>query len=500
MAPERLSCGVEEAADAAARVRALVPPGASVAAEVAEIVAAVRERGDAAVIEYERRFGGAKIAGAEAGGSEAAGGGGEVAGGGAGGAEAGGGEARGGGAGGGGAGGGGPPTGPARAVRGRGVAPPLRVPDAALAAALDDLDPAVRTGLEVAIENVRAVAQAGLDQEAGAVLPEGHTVTLREVPVRRAAVYAPAGRHPYPSSVVMGAVTARVAGVENVFVATAPHPVILAACALSEVDAVFRMTGAHAIAALAYGTESVPRVDVIVGPGSLWVQEAKRQVAHRVGIDGFAGPSDLTVIASAGADAEALALDLKAQAEHGEGSLTVAVSDDEGILAALEAAALAGAERAGREAAGAVRAGGERAAAPAGVEPAGPGIGALVHAAGMDAALAFAEALAPEHLQLAGAEAEKLAPRVRSAGCLFVGSQAGTAFGDYVAGSNHTLPTEGAARFASGLNVRHFRRRMAEVRLNDAAPALARAGAPIARAEGFEWHARSMEFRQNQSP
>jgi histidinol dehydrogenase len=125
---------------------------------------------------------------------------------------------------------------------------------------------------------------------------------------------------------------------------------------------------------------------------------------------------------------------------------------------------------------------------------------ARVHAADMDAALAFAEALAPEHLQLAGQQAEALAPRVRSAGCLFVGDQTGTAFGDYVAGSNHTLPTEGAARFASGLNVRHFRRRMAEVRLNDAGPALARAGVPIAEAEGFEWHARSMALRQTKAP
>jgi histidinol dehydrogenase len=169
------------------------------------------------------------------------------------------------------------------------------------------------------------------------------------------------------------------------------------------------------------------------------------------------------VIASTGADTEALSLDLQAQAEHGEGSLTVAVSHSGDILDALDAQF-------------------------------------LIHAADMDAALAFAEALAPEHLQLAGQQAEELAAKVRSAGCLFVGNAAGTAFGDYVAGSNHTLPTEGAARFASGLNVRHFRRRMAEVRLNDAAPALARAGVPIARAEGFERHAASMVLRQNPRP
>ena len=328
-----------------------------------------------------------------------------------------------------------------------------------LAAALDALDPDVRAGLKRAAANVRAVAEAGLDDEAEVTLPEGQTIRLREVPVRRAAVYAPGGRHPYPSSVIMGAVTARAAGVDEVVVAAPGHPVILAAAALCGADEVYRMGGAQAIAALAYGTETIRPVDVIVGPGSLWVQEAKRQVSGFVGIDGFAGPSDLTIIASEGADPEPLRLDLMAQAEHGEGSLVVAVSDDEALLDALE-------------------------------------VGVTVRA-DMEAALAFAEALAPEHLQLAGEAAEQLAPRVRSAGCLFVGIESGTAFGDYVAGSNHTLPTDGAARFASGLNVRHFRRRMAEVRVGPAAPALARAGAPIARAEGFEHHAASMEIREN---
>jgi histidinol dehydrogenase len=220
------------------------------------------------------------------------------------------------------------------------------------------------------------------------------------------------------------------------------------------------MGGAQAIAALAYGTETVPAADVIVGPGSLWVQEAKRQVSGDVGIDGFAGPSDLTVILSEGADPVPLRLDLLAQAEHGEDSLVVAVSDDAALLDALGGVAL------------------------------------VVLADDMDAALALSEALAPEHLQLAGASAEALAPRVRRAGCLFVGGETGTAFGDYVAGSNHILPTAGAARFASMLSPRHFSRRMAEVRIDaDAAAKLARAGAPIARAEGFEWHARSMEAR-----
>ena len=389
----RLECTVEDAAEVAGRVRRSVAE----TVDVAPILAAVRERGDRALAEYEERFGDGT---------------------------------------------------------------PIAVGRDELQAALEALDPDVRAGLKRAAANVRTVAEAGIDPEAEVTLPEGQTVRLREVPVRRAAVYAPGGRHPYPSSVVMGAVTARAAGVDEVVVAAPGHPAILAAAALCGADEVYRMGGAQAIAALAYGTETIRPVDVIVGPGSLWVQEAKRQVAGVVGIDGFAGPSDLTIIASGGADPEPLRLDLLAQAEHGEGSLVVAVSDDEALLDALA-------------------------------------VGVTVRASDLDAALAFAEALAPEHLQLAGEAAEQLAPRVRSAGCLFVGIASGTAFGDYVAGSNHTLPTDGAARFASGLSARHFRRRMAEVRVGPAAPALARAGAPIARAEGFEHHAASMEIRDN---
>jgi histidinol dehydrogenase len=397
----RRSCTAADAPRLAAEVRRGVRGGASVADSVRQIVAAVRSGGDRALLEYEERFGGGGA---------------------------------------------------------------LLVAREELDAALRGLDPHVRAGLDVAIENVGLVAEAGVDRDAEARLPQGHTVRLRDVPVRSAAVYVPAGRNPYPSTVVMGAITARAAGVHEVVVASGDHPAILAACAMCGVDAVFRMGGAQAIAALAYGTETVPAVDVIVGPGSLWVQEAKRQVSGDVGIDGFAGPSDLTVILSAGADPAPLKADLLAQAEHGEDSLVVAVSDDAALLDALD------------------------------------GVAIEVLASDIDAALAFSEALAPEHLQLAGAAAEALAPRVRRAGCLFVGGESGTAFGDYVAGSNHTLPTGGAARFASGLSTRHFRRRMAEVRLGGAAASLARAAAPIADAEGFPRHAESLRIRENPRP
>jgi histidinol dehydrogenase len=359
---------------------------------------------------------------------------------------------------------------------------PLRVAPEELTDALARLDAEVRAGLELAARNVRAVAEAGLDEQREVTLEQGQRVMLREVPVARAAVYAPGGRAPYPSTVVMGVVTARAAGVEQVAVCAPPgpdgdaHPATLAAAALCGAGEVYRMGGAQAVAALALGTPSVPRVDVLVGPGNLYVQEAKRRLSGEVGIDGFAGPSDVLIVVGEGSDPRLAALDLLAQAEHGPGTVVVAV----GAAAAVDAVA-AEIERAAPP-------------GPAGEEAAC----ALVEAPGLDAALEVAEAFAPEHLELLGA-AEALAPRVRRAGCVFVGASGATAFGDYVAGSNHTLPTGGAARFASGLSTRHFRRRMAEVHIGPAAAALAPAGAALARAEGFPVHARSMEARMSQN-
>jgi histidinol dehydrogenase len=279
----------------------------------------------------------------------------------------------------------------------------------------------------------------------------------------------------------MAAVTARVAGVDDFAVCAPPgpggraHPVILAACALCGVNEVYRMGGAQAIAALAYGTECAPHVDVIVGPGNAYVTEAKRQVSGLVGIDGLAGPSELVVVATAGADAELVALDLLAQAEHGEDSPLAVISPDAAFLDAVEETVAQLAEDLPTVH-----------AAPL----------ALVQAPDARAAVRLADAIAPEHLELVGEEAEGLKDLVRSAGCLFIGRGSATAFGDYVAGSNHVLPTGGAARFASGLSVATFRRRMARVSLSDeAARALAPYGAALARAEGFPVHGESMERR-----
>ena len=312
-------------------------------------------------------------------------------------------------------------------------------------------------------------------------LPEGQTVELAELPMRRAGVYVPGGRAPYPSTVVMCAVTARAAGVEEIAVCAPPgpggrpHPVILAACVLCGVTEVYRMGGAQAIAALAWGTESVAPVDVIVGPGNAYVQEAKRQAAGQVAIDGVAGPSELVVVASAGADPELVALDLLAQAEHGDDSLLWCISPDPALLDAVGAAV----ER---------LAAGRPSVHDAELQ--------LIEAGDARAAVRLADEIAPEHLELVGAEAEGLADRVRRAGCLFVGQGAATAFGDYVAGSNHVLPTGGAARFGSALSPATFRRRMARVSLpREAAARLAPAGAALARAEGFPVHAESMERR-----
>ena len=404
---------VADPAATAARVRALVGDAASVADAVAAILRDVRERGDAAVREHEERH--------------------------------------------------------TRRPSAASTGGPAQEPDAPLG---DD----VRAGLQTAIANVEAVAAAGLGADTDVVLPEGHRVRLREIPVARAAVYAPGGRNPYPSSVVMGVVTARAAGVDEVVVC-ASHPVMRAAAQMSGADEVLPFTGAQAIAALAYGTETIRPADVIVGPGNLYVQEAKRQVSGVVGIDGFAGPSDLVVVATAQADPRWVALDLLAQAEHGEDTLVVVTATDEGWLD--DVCVEIGSRLRDRPTVAEARC-------------------VIAPAPDLESALAFAEALAPEHLQLVGDEAEALAPRVRRAGCVFVGPFGATAFGDYVAGSNHTLPTGGAARFASGLSVRHFRRRMSEVRIDaGAAAALAPRGAAIARAEGFEVHAESMEVRKD---
>jgi histidinol dehydrogenase len=308
-------------------------------------------------------------------------------------------------------------------------------------------------------------------------------VVMQDVPVRSAGVYAPGGRAAYPSSVLMGCVPARAAGVERIAVATPPGPhgspqsVTLAACALCGVEEVYAMGGAQAIVALACGTESVAPVDVIVGPGNAWVQEAKRWAFGRVGIEGIAGPSELMLIAGHDTELEWAALDLCAQAEHGADSPLIAAAVEEAVLEGLERQVLTlAAER--------------------------PSVSdaplALVHVPDLADAVALANAYAPEHLQLMSEDAYALASHVRSAGTVFVGRASGTAFGDYAAGSNHVLPTGGGGRFTGPLGPGAFRRRIANVSLpGAAAAALAPHVEALARAEGLPVHGESARARES---
>jgi histidinol dehydrogenase len=358
----------------------------------------------------------------------------------------------------------------------------LRVDPGEASAALSVLEPDLRRAMEAAIANVRQVAEAQLSEDRRVELPAGQTVTLREVPVRAAGIYAPGGRAAYPSSVLMCAVPARVAGVERIALASPPgpdgrlHPLILAAATLCGVEEIYAMGGAQAIFALAHGTETILPVDVIAGPGNAWVREAKRAVYGRVGIDSLAGPSELMVVAGHDTDPEWAALDLCAQAEHGPESPLV--------LAAVE-------ERVLDEIAGATE------AAAAARESVAEAPLALVQVPDVEAAIDLANVYAPEHLELLETDAALMADRVTSAGCVFVGRYGATAFGDYLAGSNHVLPTGGAGRYAGPLGPGSFRRRISNVELDgDSAAKLALHVDALADAEGFPVHGESAMIRK----
>ena len=361
----------------------------------------------------------------------------------------------------------------------------VRVDPALIEASPGLLEPELRAALRKAATNIEAVARAELgnrERPAVAELDQGQRIEVREEPVAAAGVYVPGGRAAYPSSVLMCCLPARVAGVARIAVASPPsgsgRPVapVLAACALAGVDEVYATGGAQAIAGLALGTESIPRVDVVVGPGNRYVAEAKRQLAGRVGSDTVAGPTELVVVADGTADARGVGLDLCAQAEHGDDSLLVAISPEPALLDRLaELVPELSAERP------------SVADAPL----------ALVGSPGLEAALSLTDELAPEHLQLVFDGADETTARARMAGCVFVGPAGGTAFGDYAAGSNHVLPTGGAARHSGPLGPGVFRRRTSVVSLPASAGGeLAATVAALARAEGFPVHAESAEARR----
>jgi len=309
----------------------------------------------------------------------------------------------------------------------------------------------VRAALTEAARRARLVHRAQLPAETWTAVAPGSTVTERYLPVRRAGVYVPGGLVAYPSSVLMNVIPAQVAGVAEIAVASPPrpehgglpHPAVLAACALLGVTEVHGVGGAQAIAMLGYGTTDCPAVDVICGPGNVYVAAAKRVLRERVAIDAEAGPTEIAIVADDGADASFVAADLIAQAEHDSLAAcllitsSAALADRVDVELAKEVPQARHADR---------------------VRAALAGQSACVIVADADAALAVADAWAPEHLEIQAADAAVLARRVKNAGAIFVGPWAPVSLGDYLAGSNHVLPTGGTARYTGGLSVGSFLR------------------------------------------
>jgi histidinol dehydrogenase len=326
-----------------------------------------------------------------------------------------------------------------------------RVPAAALAEAEAALDPAVRAALTEAARRARLVHQAQVPAEPVTELAPGSVVTERYVPARRAGVYVPGGLTAYPSSVVMNVIPAQVAGVEEIAVASPPSaangglpaPAVLAACALLGITEVHAAGGAQAIAMFAYGTADCAPADVVTGPGNVYVAAAKRLLMGTIGTDAEAGPTEIAVIADHTADPDLVAADLVAQAEHDPLAACLLITTDEG-LAARVAGPLAARVAATRHR--------ER------VETALAGQAACVLVDSIDAALAVSDAWAPEHLEIQTEDAGTVARRVRNAGAIFAGPCAPVSLGDYLAGSNHVLPTGGTARHTGGLSVLSFLR------------------------------------------
>jgi histidinol dehydrogenase len=332
----------------------------------------------------------------------------------------------------------------------------LRVPAAALQQALADLDPAVRAALEEAIRRTTKVSTAQLRADEVVTVVDGGTVTDRWVPVRRVGLYVPGGRIAYPSSVVMNAVPALVAGVDSLVVASPPkeefgglpNPFVLAACALLGVDEVYAVGGSQAVAMLAYGVEGVAPVDVITGPGNVYVAAAKRLVQGRCGIDAEAGPTEIAILADDTAVPAWVAADLISQAEHDPLAACLLVTDSPALLDAVDAELdkqVAVTKHRGR------------------ISEALTGQSAHVLVDDLDHGLLVVDAWAAEHLEVITADARERARRVRNAGAVFIGNHTPVSLGDYVAGSNHVLPTGGTARFSAGLSAQSFLKRMSLV-------------------------------------
>ena len=352
--------------------------------------------------------------------------------------------------------------------------------------AFDDLKPDLRAALELAAQRIRAFHQAQRPSDRDDTDAVGVRMGAIWRAVDAAGLYVPGGRAAYPSSLLMNAIPAKVAGVERLVVVTPcpkgqVNPLVLAAAHLAGVDELWRIGGAQAVAALAYGTDRIKPVDVITGPGNAWVAEAKRQLFGVVGIDMVAGPSEILVIADGQNDPDWTAADLLSQAEHDPAAQSILITDD-----ALFADTVAD------------RIGVELAMLPSArvASESWNGHGVIIEVAHLDEAPALANALAAEHVQLAVENPEPLLHSIRHAGSVFLGRMTPEAVGDYVAGPNHVLPTGRRARFASGLSVLDFMKRTSFIQLDEAAlQAIGPAAIALAEAEGLPAHARSIEVR-----
>ncbi|MDB5887154.1 MAG: histidinol dehydrogenase [Rhodocyclales bacterium] len=363
----------------------------------------------------------------------------------------------------------------------------LEIPQVELQAALDGLPTEQRAALETACQRVRIYHERQIQPDWEMQEANGTRLGQRITPLDRVGIYVPGGKASYPSSVLMNAMPAKVAGVREIIMVTpTPHgernKLVLAAAALAGVDRVFAIGGAQAVAALAYGTESIPAVDKIVGPGNAYVAEAKRRVFGRVGIDMVAGPSEVLVISDASGDPDWVAMDLFAQAEHDERAQSILLCPDADYLARVEAAM-------------------------ARLLPTMPRVdiirtslaerGALIQVRDMDEACEIANYIAAEHLELSVEDPEALLPKIKHAGAIFVGHWSVEALGDYCAGPNHVLPTGRSARFSSPLGVYDFQKRTSVIRISrQGAAELAPVAATLAYGEGLQAHARSAEYRK----
>ncbi|HEY8250397.1 MAG TPA: histidinol dehydrogenase [Burkholderiales bacterium] len=336
--------------------------------------------------------------------------------------------------------------------------------------------------LRAAHDRIRAFHEKQLQKSWEFTDADGTRLGQRLSPLERVGLYVPGGKAAYPSSVLMNAVPAKVAGVRELVMASPnPNALVLAAAALAGVDRVLGIGGAQAIAALAYGTKSIPRVDKIVGPGNAYVAEAKRQVFGEVGIDMLAGPSEILVIADGAAPADWVAMDLFSQAEHDESAQAILLSPNEGYLDEVAASIRKLLDEMPR-----------RKVIAASLKARG----ALILTRDLEEACAVANRIAPEHLELSVENPEGLVEKVRNAGAIFLGRWSSEAIGDYCAGPNHVLPTAGTARFSSPLGVYDFQKRTSVIRVSQSAAAkLGRVAMTLAEGEGLTAHARAAEMR-----